>query len=154
MKPRSQPTLKPLAQIDMRAVIDTGVLVSAFISRQGAPGQILGMVRKGQLTPLYSAAMLDEILDVFSRPQFRQKYHVQLSDVAALMTLLQARGEPVIPQVAVRDCRDAKDNEFLEVALAAQADCIISGDEDLRVLHPWRGIEILNPAQVVARLAE
>lgn len=136
----------------MRAVIDTGVLVSAFISRRGAPGRVLELARSGKLTPLYSAAILNELLDVFSRSHFRQKYHVRPSDVEALFVFLQARGEPVIPQTPVSDCREPKDNKFLEVALAAQADCIISGDGDLRVLHPWRGIEILSPAQAVERL--
>lgn len=136
----------------MRAVIDTGVLVSAFISRRGAPGQVLELARSGKLTPLYSAAMVGELLDVFSRPHFRQKYRVRPSDVEALFVFLQARGEPVIPQTPVSDCRDPKDNNFLEAALAAQADCIISGDGDPRVLHPWRGIEILSPAEAVARL--
>jgi putative PIN family toxin of toxin-antitoxin system len=96
--------------------------------------------------------MLDELLDVFSRPHIQQRYHIRTTDIEALFLLLQAVGEPVIPQIRVVECRDAKDNKFLEAALAGQADCIISGDEDLSVLHPWRGIEILSPAQAVERL--
>ena len=51
----------------------------------------------------------------------------------------------------VTDCRDAKDNKYLELALAAGAAAIISSDADLLVLHPWRGVEIVTPAQYVAR---
>ena len=38
-----------------------------------------------------------------------------------------------------------KDNRYLELALAARADAIVSGDDDLLVLHPWRGIQVLRP---------
>ncbi len=41
----------------------------------------------------------------------------------------------------ITDCRDAKDNEFLELAVSGKADCIISGDDDLLVLDPFRGIK-------------
>jgi predicted nucleic acid-binding protein len=54
----------------------------------------------------------------------------------------------------VSDCRDAKDDKYLELALAAGADMIVSSDEDLLVLHPWRGIPILSPADFLARADE
>lgn len=41
-------------------------------------------------------------------------------------------------------CRDPKDNKFLELAVAAKASCIITGDKDLLELHPFRGIPILT----------
>ena len=54
------------------------------------------------------------------------------------------------PAERVTDCRDAKDNRYLELALAASADIIVSGDQDLLVLDPWRGVRILSPAAFVA----
>jgi uncharacterized protein len=50
------------------------------------------------------------------------------------------------PTVAVTDCLDVADNKYLELALAAQAGIIVSSDQDLRDLHPWRGVLILRPA--------
>ena len=44
------------------------------------------------------------------------------------------------------DCRDPKDDKYLELALASQADRIVSSDGDLLVLHPWRGVRIPRPA--------
>ncbi|MGN6802815.1 MAG: putative toxin-antitoxin system toxin component, PIN family [Ginsengibacter sp.] len=44
----------------------------------------------------------------------------------------------------VNACRDPKDNKFLELAVAAKASCIITGDKDLLELHPFRGIPILT----------
>jgi putative PIN family toxin of toxin-antitoxin system len=46
----------------------------------------------------------------------------------------------------VEDCRDPDDNKFLELAVAVDAKAIITGDEDLLALDPWRGIRILRPA--------
>ncbi|MBX9698740.1 MAG: putative toxin-antitoxin system toxin component, PIN family, partial [Acetobacteraceae bacterium] len=54
------------------------------------------------------------------------------------------------PLEAVAACRDAKDDKYLELALAARADLIVSGDDDLLVLHPWRGVRILRPAEYLA----
>lgn len=47
---------------------------------------------------------------------------------------------------AVHDCRDVRDNHILEVAVNGQAQVIVTGDEDLLVLNPFRGITILRPA--------
>lgn len=54
------------------------------------------------------------------------------------------------PAHKIADCRDAKDNRYLELALAAQASVIVSGDDDLLVLDPWRGIRIMKPAALLA----
>ena len=48
--------------------------------------------------------------------------------------------------VSVTDCRDPKDNQFLELAETANAEMILSNDADLALLHPWRGIPILPPS--------
>lgn len=61
-----------------------------------------------------------------------------------------APAEPM-PDHTVTDCRDAKDDKYLELALAAGAAVIVSSDADLLVLHPWRGVRIL---QLAAYLAE
>ncbi len=45
----------------------------------------------------------------------------------------------------ITDCRDAKDNKFLEVAVCGHADVIITGDQDLLALSPYRGITIITP---------
>jgi len=48
------------------------------------------------------------------------------------------------PKLTIDVCRDRKDNMFLELAVAAKASCIVTGDPDLLVLHPFRSIPILN----------
>ena len=58
----------------------------------------------------------------------------------------QARGALIEVGILVTECRDPKDNKFLELAVSAKASCIITGDKDLLILNPFRGVEILNAA--------
>jgi uncharacterized protein len=51
----------------------------------------------------------------------------------------------------VRECRDPDDDKILELALNGRADVIITGDEDLLELHPWREIAILTPVSYLKR---
>jgi putative PIN family toxin of toxin-antitoxin system len=96
--------------------------------------------------------MMVEVIDVLGRPKIQTKYHIQPDDITALINLVRLRGELVIPKQTVTTCRDPKDNKFLEAALAGDADAIATGDDDLLVLHPFEGIDILRPAELLARL--
>ena len=64
---------------------------------------------------------------------------VQLGAVAEFISIVQL----------IRECRDPKDDKFLEVALNGRADAIITGDADLLALHPWRDVNIFAPVDYV-----
>lgn len=51
---------------------------------------------------------------------------------------------PIVVTHIIQACRDPKDDKFLELAKSANADCIITKDDDLLVLNPFEGITILN----------
>jgi len=136
----------------MRAVIDTGIFVSALIRSRGTIGSILRALRDGRFTAIYTTEILVEIIDVLGRDKFRVKYHIEPEDVSALIHLIRLRGELVIPNQKVTACRDPKDNKFLEAALAGGADCIVSGDADLLDIESFEAIPILRPAEFLARL--
>jgi putative PIN family toxin of toxin-antitoxin system len=136
----------------MRSVIDTGVFVSALIRKQGTTGDVLRALRDGRFAVIYTTDIVVEIIDVLGRPPFRTKYHIEPDDVTALVNLIRLRGELVNPGKKVNACRDPKDNKFLEAALAAGADCIVSGDSDLLDMNPFEEIPILRPVEFLARL--
>jgi putative PIN family toxin of toxin-antitoxin system len=136
----------------MRVVVDTGILVSALIHPKGAIGDILHALRNGRFTAIYSTPMMLEVTEVLGRPKIREKYHVQADDIEALINLIRLRGELVIPKQSVTACRDPKDNKFLEAALAGEADAIVTGDDDLLVLHPFESVDILRPAELLEKL--
>ena len=136
----------------MRAVVDTGVLVSGLIQRAGTTGEILHLLRDGRFRIIFSTPILLEVIEVLGRPAFGSKYHILPEDINALVNLIRLRGELVTIEGQVTACRDPKDNKFLEAAQTGQADAIVSGDADLLAMIAFEGIPILRPAEFLARL--
>ena len=92
----------------MRAVVDTGIFVSALIRRRGTIGSILQALRDGRFTAIYTTDILVEIIDVLGRDKIQVKYHIEPEDVSALINLIRLRGELVIPTQTVNVCRDPR----------------------------------------------
>jgi putative PIN family toxin of toxin-antitoxin system len=136
----------------IRAIIDTNILVRASIRPQGTVGPVLSELRNRKYRLLYSDPLLRELVDVLGRPRLRTKYQIGEERIKALLNLIVLRGELVSPTLRIRACRDPKDDMVLEVAVAAGADMIVSGDEDLLVLNPFEGIPIVGSAEFLARL--
>jgi len=136
----------------MRVVIDTNIFISALIRPDGKPGQIIQRWRDGGFTLLYSDTLLQEWLDVLSRPRIQNKYHLTNEDAQTILMFILLRGEAVTSNRKITACRDPKDNQFLEVAAAGQADVIVSGDKDLLVLNPFEDIPIVSPHSFLAML--
>lgn len=138
----------------MRAVVDTNILVRAVLNPKGTVAPILHRLRGGDYTILYSPELLEEVLDVLSRPRFRLKYGVRGEEVEALLGLIVLKGERVVSRERIQVCRDPDDDKLLEVAAGGGADVIVTGDGDLLVLNPFRGISILSPSAFLKRLGE
>ena len=136
----------------MRAVVGTNILVRAVIKPQGSVGPVLQRLRRREYTLLLGRATLDELVDVLHRPRLRVKYGLRASALRAVLRLVVLRSELVHADVPIAVCRDPKDDKFLEVALAGQADVIVSGDEDLLILDPYAGIPIVSPRRFLAML--
>lgn len=127
-------------------VIDTNTLISAFLSEHSKPTLAYEKAkRSGNL--LSSIETFEEFCEVFVRERF-DKY---LSLEERLEIINEFKGITVFSEVGERviECRDPKDNKFLELAVAANASCIITGDKDLLVLHPFRNIPILNAVDFI-----
>ncbi|HNS03103.1 MAG TPA: putative toxin-antitoxin system toxin component, PIN family [Anaerolineae bacterium] len=131
----------------MRAVVDTNILVRAVIRPQGSVGPILQRLRRRDYTLLLSRETLDEVVEVLHRPRLRVKYGLSDNVLRATLRLIVIRSEMIHPGIQIVVCRDPKDDKFLEVAVAGQADVIVSGDDDLLVLNPYAGIPIVPPRQ-------
>lgn len=129
-------------------VFDASTLVGAFLKAGAVPERALLLARTHE-TICLSPAVEAEIRDVFSRPKFRK--YLAGSRAQPLLDLLIAAAITLSPTETIEDCRDSKDNKYLELALAASAATIVSSDADLLVLDPWRGIRIMSPADYVAK---
>jgi putative PIN family toxin of toxin-antitoxin system len=91
-----------------------------------------------------SQPVWDELVEVLHRPRLARFVNADQRDT--VLEMLRAVYVWFDPQQRVQDCRDAKDDKYLELALAADASVIVSSDQDLLVMHPWRGIHIRLPA--------
>jgi putative PIN family toxin of toxin-antitoxin system len=125
-------------------VFDASALVSAAMRRGSVPARaFFHALRTDQVA--VSDATMAELRDVLARPRLARFVDPELRDEVLL--LVDVSGVPFLPAERVVECRDAKDNKYLELALASDAGVIVSGDDDLLVLHPWRGVRILKPAE-------
>lgn len=143
-----------MAEQPLRVVVDTNILVRALIKLDGTFGPVLLRLRQDEYTLLYAPPLLEELVDVLNRPRIRRKYHLTDADIRTVVGLILLRGETVTPTRRITACRDPKDNKFLEVAVAGNADVLVSGDEDLLVLHPFQDIPIVPPIDFLTMLDE
>ena len=83
--------------------------------------------------------------DVLSRPAFDR--YIDEEDRIRFLNLLVKESILVDITEKIEECRDPKDDKFLELAVSGKADFIISGDDDLQTLNPFREIEIISPRE-------
>lgn len=132
-----------------RVVFDTSTLVSASLRIGSLPHQALleafatsdlcaSLETLAELEQALDREKFDPYLDRESRREFaaliRRNIHFFVVDDADLQAI-----QPC--------CRDRRDNKFLVLALAAEANTLVSSDEDLLVVHPWHGLAIVTPAE-------
>ena len=115
----------------MRAVVDTNVWISALLNPRGAPAQLLAALRSRLFTLIISQPLLDELVEVLSRPRIRHKYRLTEQDIEDLLATLRA-GEMVEVTGTSRIVRDPDDDMVVETALVGRADALVSRDDDLK----------------------
>lgn len=122
-------------------IIDTNTLISAFLFPHSTTKMAYNKaLRLGKLSA--SIDTYNELCEVLVRPKF-DKY---ISLKTRLLVINEIKEQLVFIEVTekITDCKDPKDNKFLELVIAASASCLITGDKDLLELHPFRNIPILN----------
>ncbi len=125
-----------------RVVIDTQVLLRAVVNRRSLPAEIVYDLIDNYVL-LVSEATLKEIENVLSRPKVRNKFALTDAIVQELMSRL-SKGVRVVVDDVPAVSRDPKDDIFLACADVRRADTIISEDNDLLVLNPYKSIQIVN----------
>ena len=127
---------------DPRLVFDTNVVVSAVLFLASVPARALELGQAaGRL--LVSDETAEELRRVLMRTKFdryvpseeRARFLGRVLDDAILVEITET----------IDDCRDPKDNKFLELAVSGDATHLVTGEDDLLVLHPFRGVAIMTP---------
>ena len=135
-----------------RAVLDTNVLVSALVFRSPSAAWLLIEWQSLTFLPLASQTTLAELERVLHYPKFnlfRAQAEALIEDYRPWCEMVNITEPPDVP-----DCRDPRDRPFLELATAAQADALVTGDTDLLTLAPIFHIPIITPTELRTRLKE
>lgn len=128
----------------MRLVLDTNVLVSAFIFKSVTANNVVRISAKKH-TLLFSESTFKELKFTLLKQKFAGA--AELPTINKFLFNLVRIGEFIEPKTEITECRDPKDNKFLELAVAGNATCIVTGDNDLLVLDPFRNIRIITPKE-------
>lgn len=132
-----------------RVVFDTNVLVSAALFPNSAPGRAVYPCTYGAAV-LFSTVTFAELREVLWRPKFDAYLSQARRD--EFIRFLLAYSERIGVANHIKACRDPRDDKFLDVAVNGKADCLVTGDADLLVLHPFNGISIVTPDSFLKHL--
>jgi len=124
----------------IKIVVDTNIFISAFLGSKKARFLLKDIINDEYILIMSSEQLL-EIKEVLNRPKF-EKY-ISKAEIDELVELISLKA--IMPAIydKITDCRDEKDNMILEEAVYGNANYIITGDDDLLILNPYRWIKIV-----------
>jgi uncharacterized protein len=129
-------------------IFDTSVVLQAMLSRRSLAYSALRKADNHGIIVVSDATLLE-----FEEKMYLSKFdkYQSLPNRLAFFRAYRLMALNLEPTKEIAVCRDPKDDMFLSLALAANADCIISRDEDLLVLHPFENVPILNTPDFMRR---
>lgn len=130
----------------MRVVIDTNVWISRLLLAQSKPALALDHALR-TMEIVVSEATLGELADVLARDKWSRYVSVEDRQEFVRRVLQVTTLVPVLSKI--EECGDPSDNKFLALALDARAEFVVTGDQHLIDMNPWRGIQIVKPADFV-----
>jgi putative PIN family toxin of toxin-antitoxin system len=133
-----------------RIVLDTNVLLSALLFHGGSLSWLRAAWQSKAIRPLAGRDSTAELIRVLGYPKFHladDEREDLLADYLPWCETVTISRPPEIP-----NCRDPFDRAFLELALAADADALVSGDKDLLALASTFSVPILTPREFRDRL--
>ena len=131
----------------MRIVLDTNILISAFVSKKGASAEILARCQAGELELLVSDESLLELRRVLTYPRIRKRLQYSDEQIDRFLVFLEQSTVAVAPHTTLRVVPgDADDDKFVALAIAGEAQYLVTGDDHLLRIGRHQGVLILKPA--------
>lgn len=132
----------------MKLVLDTNVLVSGLLTPFGPCGEIVRMLTSGVFVPCVDARILLEYDDVLRRPRFG----FDPAQVEVVMAYMRHLAQPYATMPLRRSLPDDDDAPFLEVAIAAQVDGLITGNQAHFPPDRRMGVRVITPRDFLAQV--
>lgn len=133
----------------LRVVYDTNVIVSAALKPGSLPASLVSLAMTRRVRLFASLAILEEYEAVLQRPKFR----LDPKRVESFLRDLRKAAARVRPARRVSEAPDEADNRFLECALAAQADYLVTGNKKHFPLPEFEGTKVVSPAEFALLVA-
>jgi putative PIN family toxin of toxin-antitoxin system len=130
----------------MNIVLDTNVLVAGLLSPSGPCGEIVRMVSADKLTLSFDARVLLEYDEVLRQPKFK----FDEDRVAAILEHIEYRGQTVASSPLHHSLPDPDDEPFLEVAIAGQVTCLVTGNHVHFPPKLCLGVKVLSPNEFLS----
>ena len=125
----------------MNIVLDTNVLVAGLLSPFGSCGKIVRMVSSGRLTLSFDARILSEYYEVLRRHEFK----FEEDKVVALLDYIEYCGHKVASSPLPHSLPDPDDEPFLEVTIAGQVECLVTGNRVHFSPKLCLGVKVFSP---------
>jgi uncharacterized protein len=142
-----------LATPRLRVVLDTNVLLSALVFTGGAMARFRGLWESGKITPFTSKEAIKELMRVLAYQKFKLSRQDQDGLLADYLPFAQVADVLFVVPTNLPICRDPSDQMFLTLAVASQADVLVTGDQDLLVLADEANLpfRILKPVDFLTQ---
>jgi len=128
-------------------VVDTNAWISGFFFG-GTLRKVILLLDRDDFTVIFSNETFSELKEEFLG---KGKEQDSVFEAVAFLEEVNQKSFFVYPTETVTLCRDPDDNKFLEVALEANADFLVSGDKDLQTLKKFHKTKILSPSQFLLK---
>ena len=136
----------------LKVVVDTNVFIAGLL-KDSTCRKIINNLKDSKFLLITSPDTLNELIGVLARPKFHSVITREIAQ--SLIDVIKAQSLVVKPRQRLSLVKeDPDDNRFLEVSLAAKADCIVSGDNDILALKNNFSIPILTASEFLKRLKE
>lgn len=127
----------------LKAVIDTNVFISGILTKGGNPSIVIKSWKRSKKYQLFvTEEIIQEVLKVM------RKLKVNPDIVTDWDNSIRKNAIQVVPTRRIENIKeDPPDNKFLECAIEANADYIVTGDEHLKRLDRLEGVKIVSPKE-------
>jgi uncharacterized protein len=137
----------------VRIVIDTNVLVSAFLY-DGVPLEVISLAESGAIEVATSNEAITELLAVLSRHRFSQRLRSLGLSASAIVRRYREIAIVIDLVDPPKICSDPDDDMFIGIAVAAKADMIVSGDRHLLEITDISPAPIVTPSEFLSVLSK
>ncbi len=129
----------------MNVVLDTNVLVAGLLTPRGPSGRIIDLLLNGDLTPCFDDRIMAEYREVLARA----KFGFDPTQIEAVLDYIEGDGLHIVAAPPGVFLPDPDDTAFLEVAIAAGVERLITGNTRHFPAKSRRGIRVVDPREFI-----